>query len=66
MQNFDVQHNVACKQDLLVMLPMCLALLQRGDTLSFVFNALCSIWIKRWKSCQRVEKHFSSILIQFR
>ena len=34
---------------LLVVLPMCLALLQRGDTFSFVFNALCSIWIKRWK-----------------
>lgn len=39
MQNFDVQHNVACKQHYWS-LPMCLALLQRGDTLSFVLNAL--------------------------
>ena len=31
---------------LLVVLPMCLALLQRADTLSFVFNALCSIWMR--------------------
>ena len=27
---------------LLVVLTMCLALLQRGETLSFVFNILCS------------------------
>ena len=35
---------------LLVVLPMCLALLQRGETFSFVFNALCSIQIKGWKN----------------
>ena len=35
---------------LLVVLPMCLALLQPGDTLSFVFNSFCSIGIKRWET----------------
>ena len=43
-QNFDVQLNLLLvNKALLVVLTMSLALLQRGKTLSFVFNLLNSI-----------------------
>ena len=39
MQNFDVQLNLLLvNKALLLVLTMCLALLQRGETLFFVFN----------------------------
>ena len=65
MQNFDVQLNLLLvNKALLVVLTMCLALLQRGETLSFVFNVnFCAQFVSNvGKSCQRVEKHFASIL----
>ena len=65
MQNFDVQLNLLLvNKALLVVLTMCLALLQRGETLSFVFNVnFCAEFVSNvGKICQRVEKHFSSIL----
>ena len=43
MQNFDVQHNVACKQSAIGRVPNVFSFVTTGDTLSFVFNAFCSI-----------------------
>ena len=68
MQNFDVQLNLLLvNKALLVVLTMCLALLQRGETLSFVFNInFCAAFGSNvGKSCQCIEKHFSSILKHF-
>ena len=50
MQNFDVQLNLLlANKALLVVLTVCLALSQRCETISLVFNIMCSFWIKRWK-----------------
>ena len=69
MQNFDVQFNLLLvNKALFVVLAMCLALLQRGETLSFVVNVLCRICTfvsNVGKSCQHVDKHFSSLLKHF-
>lgn len=59
MQNFDVQHNVACKQSAIGCVDNVLIFVTTGRHV-----VLCSAFGSNVrKSCQRVEKHFSSILI---
>ena len=60
MQNFDVQYNVACKQSAIG----CIDNVLSFETRCPLFSTLCAAFGSNvGKSCQRIEKHFSSFLI---
>ena len=64
MQNFDVQYNVACKQSAIGCVDNVLSFVTPGRHVVLLFSTLCAAFGSNvGKSCQRVEKQFSSILI---
>ena len=68
MQNFDVQHNVACKHSAIGRVANVFSFnCYNGETRCPLFSTLCAAFGSNvGKSCQHVQKHVSSILIQFR
>ena len=64
MQNFDVQHNVACKQSAISCVDNVLSFVTTGRHVVLCFQRFVQHLDQTLKKrCQRVEKHFSSILI---
>ena len=65
MQNFDVQYNVACKQSAIGCIDNVLSFVTPGRHVVVCFQRfVCAAFGSNvGKSCQRVEKHFSFILI---